>query len=257
MAVTLAVFLSTGNSLDIDQNQLATIVQEVLKKYTKPNNDQRELPMFSLAVSIPKSGDSYDVAAGPDNGVAVKNAMLKCEVYTGTKVVGAIHLKLDDFTQTHCPEKVDNINEHAEYRTLQGLKAIKNNDNFKDLMLFFVYAAPCPQKCTQPGDGGILNSIQQITKWNNYAVVFSKLFIPKVGEKPTKSIREQSLRNLTSSGKIGLKNIFRCDYISGRMQCVSCSTDGGVTHYCVSDKEPKQRSRGEKDEDGWTVVGKG
>ncbi|XP_022623368.1 uncharacterized protein LOC111238232 [Seriola dumerili] len=261
MAVTLAVFLSTGNSLDVGQNQLATIVQEVLDKYTKPNNDQRELPMFSLAVSIPKSGDSYDVAAGPDNGVAVKNAMLKCEVYTGTKVVGATLLRLSDiFTRCkdgrvqrqdvlqRCPErvvtwldvkkkcrdKVGNIDDHAEYRTLQALRTGPSS-NFNDLMLFYVYAAPCHLRCTQPGDGGILNSIKKIKKWGNYAVVFKKLFNPSDGTVVSQSFREQSLLNLASLGKIDLKNIFRCDYISGRMQCVSCSTDGGVTPYCVSD----------------------
>ncbi|XP_056228300.1 uncharacterized protein LOC130166633 [Seriola aureovittata] len=279
MAVTLAVFLSTGNSLAVGQNQLLTIVQQVRRKYTNPNDDQSKLPMFSLAVSIPKSGESYDVGAVPDNGEDVKNAMLKCEVFTGTKVVGATLLS-DVFNrckdgrvqrqdvlaqcppgvvtwldvEEKCKDKVGNIDDHAEYRTLQALSAIQNNNNFKDLMLFYVYAAPCDQKCTsEKSDWSILNTIQQITKWGNYAVVFKKLFIPKVGEKPTKPVREQSLRNLASSGKIGLQNIFRCDNIEGQMQCLSCSTDGLVTHYCVSDKKPKQKG-GEEDEDGWIAA---
>ncbi|KAG7234474.1 hypothetical protein INR49_004763 [Caranx melampygus] len=175
MVVTLAMLLSAGQSLAVDQNQLETIVQQVLNK---------KYPMFSLAVSIPYNSDSrsYDLSQVTDTSDAVKSSIQNCELYTSTRVVAATVLKWPDVL-TQCPnERVlwpevlrrcptgvttwaqvrdqcqnavrEGRADHAEYRTLQGFNTLLNNRNSDDLLLFYVLSSPCDKKCTSETSAG-------------------------------------------------------------------------------------------------------
>ncbi|XP_023254881.1 uncharacterized protein LOC111649339 [Seriola lalandi dorsalis] len=265
MAVTLAVFLSTGNSLAVDQNQLATIVQQVLNRYTPSymNSGRMKYPMFSLAVSIPYNSvsRSYDLNQVPDTSEAVKNRIQDCNLYIGTRVVAATVLRWPDVltqcpngpvqwpnvlrqcpagvrtwnqVKSLCPQTIrDGRADHAEYRTLQGLNTLLTNRGSNDLLLFYVLSSPCDKRCTsETSRWNILDSIQRITSWNNRAVVFSNVFKPG----GTTILPENDLRGALErlGNRVGLQNIFRCRRRPG-MQCTSCSTNGQVTPYCYSD----------------------
>ncbi|KAG8014524.1 hypothetical protein GBF38_003021 [Nibea albiflora] len=119
--------------------------------------------------------------------------------------------------------------DHAEYRTLEVLNTLVNQDNMNDFLLFYVLASPCPNRCaSESSRWSILESIKLIRKWKNYGLVFSSVFKPRDGE----PIPEQSLCGaLVQLGKsIGLSNIFRCN----ELKCTSCSSGDQVAHYCFS-----------------------
>ncbi|XP_074485334.1 uncharacterized protein LOC141764210 isoform X2 [Sebastes fasciatus] len=243
------------------------------------NNGHRRYPMFSLAVSIPYNSDKkmYDISKVIDSADQVKNTILRCEVYTGTRVVAATVLRwpnvLDQCpdervqwpqvlrkcpkrvitwanVKEQCPDAVNNgTADHAEYRTLQHFNTLTRNLSKTDLLLFYVLSSPCDARCTNESNRrSILDSINQILIWSNYAVVFSNVFIPVNG----KCIPEENLRGALerlgthkgSLGSIGLRNIFRCDAddVDRRcaVQCTSCSTGNQVTRYCyTNDSSPR------------------
>lgn len=224
--------------------------------------------MFSVAVSIPynKEQKMYDMSQVPDTGEDVRNAILKCDVYEGTRVVAATVLRwpnvLDQCptalvpwsrllrdcgrksmtwaeVKNQCSDKVrDGTADHAEYRTLQHFNALVLNHNRDDLLLFYVLASPCTNRCTGTGRFSILNIINPILNWNNYAVVFSNIFQPRNGPRiPEAELREALERLGTHKGRlgsIGLRNIFRCN-AENVMQCTSCSSGGQVSRYCYSE----------------------
>lgn len=223
--------------------------------------------MFSLAVSIPFNSKFYDVKKVPDTHEAVRNTILNCEVYTGQNVVAATRLKWPE-AATVCPDgpvlwpdvrqqcpagitwsqlkskcpgaRLEDRDEHAEYRTLQAFDTLRKTWDINDLMLFYVLGAPCVHRCTKTdSERNILESIQKIRNWQNYAVVFTNIPKHANGEDIDLSEKKQALLNLGTfefnSGSIGLENIFRCKYIHGNMQCASCSTKGDVTDYCITD----------------------
>ncbi|KAK2918476.1 uncharacterized protein [Channa argus] len=267
MAVTLAGI--AGNSLaDVDQNELATIVNDILNKYTptysKKNGNLRE-PMFSLAVSIPLSSktNKYDVSQVLDRVDAVKDTIItRCEVYTGTRLVAATLLRADDVLEQcpngrvpwvdvleKCPEGVvtwadvkkrcpgalrGHTADHSEYRVLQNFNTLLSNRNKDDLLLFYSLASPCDQRCTNPDDhSNILDSVKQILNWKKYAFVFSRVFKPRGNTSIEPAKLNQSLEQL--GGSIGLKNVFRCKG-ENPMQCTSCSENGKVAPFCYSDQ---------------------
>ncbi len=229
--------------------------------------------MFSLAVSIPYNSTTkkYDMSKVTDTGDQVRERIASdCEVYTSTRVVAATVLRwpnvLDQCpdkpvqwpdvltrcgqtsmtwaevayymkrreTKKHCKDAVyEGRADHAEYRILQRFDTLVNNHDENDLLLFYVLASPCDQRCTsESGDWSILDSIKKIKKWENYAVVFSNVFKPRQG----KPIPEEELRGaLERLGKsIGLSNIFRCNG-EDEVQCTSCSRNNEVASYCISD----------------------
>lgn len=224
----------------------------------------RSYPMFSVAVSIPynRQLNMYDMSQVPDTGQAVRAAILSCDVYRGTRVVAATVLRwpnvldqcptarvpwprlLRDCGRTsmtwaevknRCPDKVrDGRADHAEYRTLQHLNTLVSNLNRADLLLFYVLASPCTKRCTGTGPLSILDMINPILNWNNYAVVFSNIFQPRSGPRISDKELQGSLERLGahrgSLGSIGLSNIFRCS----PTQCTSCSHGGQVSRYCYS-----------------------
>ncbi|XP_070839780.1 uncharacterized protein [Chaetodon trifascialis] len=285
MAITLVLLLSVGNSLaGVNQNHLAKIVSEILNRYTPSyigNSGQRRYPMFSLAVSIPYNSESqkYDISKVTDNGDIVRDEILKCNVYTGTRVVAATVLRWPNVVdqcpngrvtwpnvlracgqrsmtwrdvKEQCPEKVsEGRADHAEYRTLQHFNTLVNNLNTNDFLLFYVQSSPCDQRCTNElSRWSILKSINQILKWKNYAVVFSKVFKPR----GSKAIPEQNLRGSLerlgtykgSLGSVGLSNIFRCDG-QDEVQCTSCSIGNQVARYCFSDDLQPSSPQGRSD----------
>lgn len=254
--------------------------------------------MFSLAVTIPYDSESqmYDTSQVTDTADDVRDEILKCEVYTGRRVVAATVLRWPDVVdqcpngrvqwrhvltncgqtsmtwgdvKQQCPSAVrEGTADHAEYRTLQHLNTLVENLNENDLLLFYVLSSPCVKRCTsESSHWNILNSINQILKWKNYAVVFSKVFKPRKGA----PIPEQELRGALerlgthrgSLGSIGLSNIFRCDG-QPAVQCTSCSNGNQVARYCVSGNSepsymypqqgrsdsPSQSGRGDRGEQG-------
>ncbi|XP_051241474.1 uncharacterized protein LOC127355047 isoform X4 [Dicentrarchus labrax] len=273
MAVTLVLSLSAGNSLAVvDQNKLAKIVSKIVNRY-RPHyevNGKRRSPMFSLAVTVPYNRESskYDTDRLTDSAVDVRNTIVDCDVYTGTRMVAATVLRWDNVLD-QCPDRpvqwkdvlrkcrrrsmtwaeLDKMRQdrrteeqcrtavwegradHAEYRTLQHFNNLVNNRNENDLLLFYVLAAPCDQKCASNGRFGILESIKEIKKWKNYAVVFSNVFRPRDGE-PIPEGNRMALEKLGNS--VGLSNIFRCN-IEDTPECRSCSAGNKVDPYCFAD----------------------
>ncbi|XP_054460408.1 uncharacterized protein LOC129095850 [Anoplopoma fimbria] len=270
MAVTLGLLLSVGNSsADFekpDQNQLARIVEKILADYTPRYNGKKgeRSPMFSLAVSIPYNGKEYDISQviASDPPEELQKTILRCEVYRGTRVVAATLLKWPDVLEqcpdervqwppvlekcqqtsmtwaevkNRCPNAVKKgTADHAEYRTLQAFNTLTNNLDKNDFLLFYVLSSPCDQRCTSESNTlNILDSINKIKNWNNYAVVFSKVFKPRGGAAiPTENLKG-SLERLGSP--IGLKNIYRC-YGQNSVQCTSCSSGNQVTPNCYTDE---------------------
>ncbi|XP_061840587.1 uncharacterized protein [Nerophis lumbriciformis] len=262
--LALIVVVMATKTQAIDQNVLGPIVEEVLRRL----HVDRGLPMFSVAVSVPLgSNGQYDVAAIPDPGENIKNAILKCRVYEDEHVVAATLLRWPDVL-TMCPkEKVpwkdvlrkcgrssmtwQEVGEncvkgaradHAEYRVLKTFEAWAADKKKTGLMLLYVFASPCTSRCTHENSGlSILKLVENIALWPQHAVVFSKVFQPK-GKDPVKVNQlKGGLSNLGRHlGSGGLGNIFRCD-----MKCVSCSGGGGqVTPYCY------QSGRGQSIQEG-------
>ncbi|XP_044197779.1 uncharacterized protein LOC122974010 [Thunnus albacares] len=266
MAVTLAVLLSAGNSLAaVDQNQLRRIVNEILNRFTPSYGNGRNFPMFSLAVSIPYNSDTkmYDISKVTDDGDQVRKTIVDCEVYTSERMVAATVLRWPNVLRQcpggrvqwpdvldKCPRTVktwadveswcsgavkDKRADHAEYRTLQRFNTLVNRkDNKQDLLLFYVLASPCDKRCTSESSHfNILESINQILNWNNYAVVFSDVFKPRDGLIPEDDLRgslERLGRYRGHLGSVGLNNIFRCN----KQQCRSCSSNNEVARFCFS-----------------------
>ncbi|KAL3995796.1 DNA excision repair protein ERCC-4 [Sarotherodon galilaeus] len=220
VAVLVLMTVTNGETV-IDPNQLAPIVQQILNRYTPHNNganNNREPPMFSVAVSVPlnKQTSKFDMNKVPKDGKddeAVKTKILNCDVYIGNKVVAATVLRWR-YVFHQCPDKlvhwqipkkcngkeintladIDNFCDkeyirnnldsqavHAESRTLDYFK---DNDKIRknskdDLMVFYVRASPCDETCTNPGNTrNILSKIQAIKNWKNYVFVFSDVFRP-------------------------------------------------------------------------------
>lgn len=208
----------------------------------------------------------YDMSQVPDAGEAVRDAILRCDVYRGTRVVAATVLRwpnvldqcpagrvpwprllrdCDRISMTwaevrdQCSDKVrDGTADHAEYRTLQHFNTLVLNHNRDDLLLFYVLASPCTNRCPGMGRLSILNSINPILNWNNYAVVFSNIFQPRSGPRTPEAELRGALERLGTHrgqrGSIGLSNIFRCN-AENTMQCTSCSHGGQVSPYCYSE----------------------
>ncbi|XP_034454211.1 uncharacterized protein LOC117769410 [Hippoglossus hippoglossus] len=241
ITVLLLLFLlSTEHSFAVDQNKLTSLVNELLSKY-------RFNGMFSLAVSIPQNqnqNQNQDQNQGANRIIQevlnsdpaddVKNKINMDEVYVGSRMVAAKVLKWKYGA------------DHAESRVVDNWDQLYNSTQFnqEDLLLFYVYASPCVEKCTSYGHTeNILSRINNIQRWNNYAVVFSKIFKPRNGRENTDQERIEALERLATfkgeRGPIGLENIFRCDRKENKpMQCVSCSSNGQVAHECVSDDPP-------------------
>ncbi|XP_062244320.1 bromodomain and WD repeat-containing protein 3-like isoform X2 [Platichthys flesus] len=237
ITVLLLLFLlSTEHSFAVNLNELEPLVKELLSKY-------RAEGVFSLAVSIPlnqnqnqdqnlKQG-AYQIqkVLESDPAANVENKINNGEVYVGSRVVAA----------------KPGGGLHAESRVVDKLNQLYNSPQFNqdDLLLFYVYASPCVEQCTDEDHPlSILRGLNEIRRWNNWAVVFSKIFKPRIGQENTDMERVRALRRLATygSGKtesdlgpIGLQNIFRCDYENQQMKCVSCSSDGQVAQTCVSD----------------------
>ncbi|XP_038568667.1 uncharacterized protein LOC119898593 [Micropterus salmoides] len=223
MAVMLAVFLSAENSLAVmDQNRLAAIVNGILREYGTRG-------MFSLAIRIPDNQNQnlnqiLQQVFGSDPGNNVKNTINSGEVYIGNRVVAAKVL-----------QRPTGGAEHAESRVVDHLDHLFNsNANDHDWLLFYVYASPCVEKCSSNRHReSILQRLNHIRQWDNYAVVFSTIFIPRTGQPNTDRQRSAALQRIGSS--VGLDNIFRCARQDRWMQCTSCSVGGQVAPYCVSD----------------------
>ncbi|XP_035516489.1 uncharacterized protein LOC118327294 [Morone saxatilis] len=164
----------------------------------------------------------------PNEPVQWKDVLTKCnqESMTWAELK---QMRQDSKTEKECLESVSNRRaDHAEYRTLQHFNLV-NNQN--DLLLFYVLASPCHDKCAAEGvSGNILESVKKIKNWNNYALVFSDVFQPP-GKSELEENRE-ALERLVQS--VGLRNIFRCN-IKGTPECRSCSAGNQVAPYCFED----------------------
>lgn len=226
--------------------------------------------MFSVAVKVPYNSVTglYDMNRVPDPAQDVRNTILRCGVYAGQRVVAATVLRWPDVLQQcpnelvswpnvlkrcHrksmtwaevkrvCPNEIrDGTADHAEYRTLQNFNTLLSNLNRDDLLIFYVFASPCDQRCASTTDTrSILDRISVIRNWNNYAFVFTNIFQPRNGARiPEANLRGALERLATHNGPrgaLGLNNIFRCGREGGRMQCTSCYEPKGVARRCYSD----------------------
>lgn len=213
----------------------------------------RKRPMFSLVVSVSydKGKAQYDVNTVKDVARTVRNKIQECDVYVGERVVAATVLRWPDVLEQcpkgpvqwrsflskcrstpqtwaevnkNCPPNTfrDGMADHAEYRTLQNIgNLVSKHGGSEDLLVFYVLASPCDKRCTNKNNKwNILESIEKIKKWKNYAVVFTNVFQPRNGEKIPVKERREALKRLGSS--IGLGNIFRC--YNKKMQCINCSS---------------------------------
>ncbi|XP_061883374.1 uncharacterized protein LOC133634262 [Entelurus aequoreus] len=270
--LALIVVVMATKTQAIDQNVLGTIVKQVLQRLHLNGG----LPMFSVAVRVPLGSNSqYDVAAIPDPGDNIKNAILKCRVYEGEHVVAATLLRWPDVLK-QCPEEkvpwedvlkvckqssmtwqqvkdkcpnyiYDNRADHAEYRVLNTFKKWVDDKEKTGLMLFYVFASPCTNRCTHENNElNILKLVENINQWPQHVLVFSKVFQPK-GKDPIEVEKlKAALSNLGDHlGKGGLGNIFRCDREGWHMKCVSCSGGGGeVTPHCYQNEQDQYIQEG-------------
>lgn len=232
--------------------------------------------MFSVAVSVPYNKDKnlYDMSKVLDSSQAVRDTILRCDVYVGQRVVAATVLRWPNVLQQcptgrvqwpdllrqcgrnsmtwaevkrDCPDKIkDGRADHAEYRTLEKFSAlVSNHKNFSDdLLIFYVLASPCDQRCTSETNiHSILDLINPILKWKKYAFVFTNVFQPRNGPRIPEANLREALERLAkhkgSLGSLGLSNIFRCK-ARNQMQCTSCNRSGKVDRYCYSDKSDRR-----------------
>ncbi|XP_026025158.1 uncharacterized protein LOC113023365 [Astatotilapia calliptera] len=188
VAVLVLITVTNGETV-IDPHQLAPIVDDILNRYTpsyKGANNHRQFPMFSVAVSVPRNKDKFDMNKVTDDGEAVRTKILNCDIYIGNRVVAATVLRWPN-VRYQCPnapvqwcvpkkcngkeiktwadidkfcdeEYIENNlypqAAHAESRTLDYFK---ENDKIRknskdDLMVFYVRASPCDETCTNPGN---------------------------------------------------------------------------------------------------------
>ncbi|XP_061771928.1 uncharacterized protein LOC133562088 [Nerophis ophidion] len=211
----------------IDQKRLAEIVEQVIKRlHLERRDSERNLSMFSLAVNVPGLNGVYHVNAIPDPGDKIRKDLLRYGVYQDKYVLAATVLK------AKCRNRNQNVKvEHAEYRVLRRFKAwaAKKPKNQTGLMLFYVFASPCPDRCASNDNNmgrSILPLLKDITEWPQHALVFSKVFKPKMGRPINEGELIKALKNLGS--KLGgLENIFRCERVNQHMKCDSCSRGGG------------------------------
>ncbi|XP_051939770.1 uncharacterized protein LOC127612943 isoform X2 [Hippocampus zosterae] len=273
LLMALLIVMATAGAATIDQNSLATLVDNILRKFQV----ESKMPMFSLAVSVPPgpSAGSYDLNRVQDEHV--RKTILGCEVYAGHNVVAAIRLRWPDVTwdcpgaqvpwedvlkvcrrqamtwrevATFCRSTMqDGRTDHAEYRVLLKFADWAAHKDKSGLLVLYVYAAPCEARCaSQNNAASILKLLEAIRGWKDYVVVFSKLLTPKTSREgtsiPVKRLIK-ALRNLGRHlGPDGLAKIFRCDRPdnadNGAMTCTSCSTGGQVTPHCYQKATPRK-----------------
>lgn len=226
-----------------------------------------------MAVSVPYNKDTkrYDMSGVLDSPEAARNTTLGCEVYVGKRVVAATVLRWPNVLEQCpngqvswprllkecrrksmtwaevkkvCPNKTrDGEADHAEYRTLENFHVLVSKlkkFSCNDLLVFYVLASPCGQRCTNKTSyRNILDRINAILKCNNYAFVFTDIFQPRKGGPISEADLQKALMQLATHkgllGSLGLSNIFRCK-VGGAMQCTSCSNSGVVDRHCYSDK---------------------
>uniref|UniRef100_A0AAV2LQT2 Uncharacterized protein n=1 Tax=Knipowitschia caucasica TaxID=637954 RepID=A0AAV2LQT2_KNICA len=240
--LVLVLFLST-QLIDavVRKEDLARFVNELLNVYmpTIPAGHQ-EPPMFSLAISIPQNAfgrHNFSEVIAADPPANVRNAMDRCQVYNGTRVVASTLLKYPDFI-TRCPnepitwdyvkQKCPTLQRWGDFEQVDGLRS-------SDLMLFYTYKSPCSSRCCSSDNTfNIINKLAgSIRRWNNYAVVFSKIFVPgrtsSTGDQLEQD-RRTALLNL-GNGIGGTANIYRCT--RGSSACYSCNAPDGINNDCV------------------------
>ncbi|XP_014186961.1 uncharacterized protein LOC102298129 [Haplochromis burtoni] len=215
VAVVLLMTVTNGATA-IETHQLAPIVQDILNRYTPSYgaDGNRQFPMFSVAVSVPRNKDKFDMnKVTDDDGEAVKTKILNCDVYIGNRVVAATVLRWPN-VRYQCPKELvqwsvpkkcngkeiktwadiaascdeeyikNNLYPQAAHAEFRTLNYFKENDKIRknskdDLMVFYAHDSPCDETCTNPGnDRNILSKIPAITNWKNYVVVFSDVFKP-------------------------------------------------------------------------------
>lgn len=169
-----------------------------------------------------------------DSGDDVKKAILKCKVYKSDYMVAARVLKLQDIAKV-CPNEpvpADNMDHHAEYRTLSNIDALNSGEKINDLLLFYVSFSPCFRQCTNSSYPlNILEKIKEINNWTNHIVVFSKVYQPNNSNKMPDTELRDSIKRLGDS--VGLENIFRCsEQLNG--VCTSCANGNEVTSDCYT-----------------------
>nr|XP_043872987.1 uncharacterized protein LOC122761810 [Solea senegalensis] len=220
-AVTLVFFLSTEDRADaVDPQRLSRIVRGLLRQYGVKG-------MFSLAVSVPENQNQNQninqilrQVFESDPADDVKNTINNGEVYVGSRVVAAKVLRLESGS------------DHAEARVASSLAHFTQSLNDNDLLLFYVYASPCAEKCTLQGHRkNILQDVGLLQQWTHHAFVFSKIFTSTSGFTNTQDQLQGALRALGAA--VGQDSVFRCD----GPECVGCFSDNQhIAPYCVSDQ---------------------
>lgn len=208
------VFLLSGGSAAVDQNQLARLIKGLKNEYQISG-------MFCLVLSIPNMDPvTLDQIFTDNPKNTVKQKVSQGYVYKGTRLAVAAVKK---------PE-------HAEYRVLKDLRL---QSNAGDLLVIYSYASSCPTTCTnRKNPYNIITLISNVISsgnWGRRAFVFEKIFKPQDSSGIDERVLEKAIRELRASG-IGLANIFRCfkpKEAKTAFQCTSCSQGGEVATDCV------------------------
>ncbi|XP_077379732.1 uncharacterized protein LOC144020288 [Festucalex cinctus] len=262
----LVALLAAAAAAAVDQNRLAALVDEILRRFRV-----QRMPMFSLAVSVPPGAEpgSYDLNQVQDDNV--RDTILRCQVYAGHNVVAATILRWPDVARdcpgaqvpwrdvldacgrqsmtwgevaAACPDKVaDTRTDHAEYRVLERFHSWAQDKDKSGLLVFYAHAAPCEARCSSTRNHlSILQLLRRVGDWQEHVLVFSKLLVVKTlweGNTMPDSRLIRALRNLGGAlGDGGLAKIFRCDRPRERnaaMTCTSCSAGGQVTPKCYKE----------------------
>uniref|UniRef100_A0AAV2LQU7 Uncharacterized protein n=1 Tax=Knipowitschia caucasica TaxID=637954 RepID=A0AAV2LQU7_KNICA len=135
----------------------------------------------------------------------------------------------------------DGLVQHAEFRVLENIQTLTNKINrvnglrSSDLMLFYTHRSPCHTRCCSSHPTfSIINKLAgSIRRWNDYAVVFSEIFVPGRTSSTGAQLeqdRRTALQNL-GNGIGGTANIYRCT--RGSSACYSCNAPGGINNDCV------------------------
>lgn len=232
--------------------------------------------MFSVAVIVPfnRNTQTHDMNMVSDDGNAVRQSILNCDVYVGTHVVAATVLRWDNVldqcpnaqvswpsllqacgrtsmtwldVQNMCPDKVrPGQADHAEYRTLLRFQNFVNqlvnsrSLNKNDLLLFYVQSSPCPNRCTretvqvQRGRRPDTSILNLIVQIKNWDN-YAVVFSNIFQPRGGPRITEAALK--ASLERLGGKIALNNIFrCDGRqMRCTSCSSDNDVTPYCYSE----------------------
>ncbi|XP_035765240.1 uncharacterized protein LOC118454466 [Neolamprologus brichardi] len=222
ITVTMIFCLPAGSLAEIDLEQLAGLANQIR---TNIRNGYDIKPMYAVAARIPKDGNriSYDL----------RRVMPNQQTQWNDGILSTPRLVVAQIKRVTTEQGIQ-YTEHAEWRVLQNLQSLVDNDG--DLLVFFSRATPCYEKCANPnGNFRITDRLRCLFnghEWGEKAFVFNALFKPHGGNINSNRI-SVALRNIGNS--IGRENIFRCyKPDNGHFHCIKCFSSNQIDPNCIS-----------------------